>query len=341
MKMINDLVSIIIPTYGGGKELAYAINSVLHQSYKMIEIIVVDDNNPESIGRKRTHDIMQKYETYENIKYIKLDHNSGGAVARNIGVDNSEGEFIGFLDDDDMYLTEKIKACVESIKGNPMAEAVFCNVIHVLDYKKCNMYVMTKENVSVKGILLNEAAIGTGSNLFISREAFYSLRGFNTDFIRHQDLEFAIRLCDKFQVEIVNEYLVVKASNGIKNEPNYYKMLQVKTLFNQTFSKEIDSLSMEDQKKYFLSCYNRLYLLALYAQDCSEAEKQLDLMKKYGYDLRIKNLLQLMMAKSGLYRLMWNLRYLRNKDNMQNKDTIEYEALDENIKESIKMIHEC
>ncbi len=112
------LVSVVIPTYSRNEMLQRAINSVLNQSYKNIEIIVVDDNDSESDYRKSTETIMKKYSIYSNIKYIKNKKNLGGALARNQGILVARGEIICFLDDDDEYLynciEEKVKLFSES-----------------------------------------------------------------------------------------------------------------------------------------------------------------------------------------------------------------------------------
>ncbi|MDZ7672413.1 MAG: glycosyltransferase family A protein [Halanaerobiales bacterium] len=70
-----------------------AINSVVNQTYKNIEIIVVDDNDSESNYRKKTEKIMLKYKNNYNIKYIKHLENKNGAVARNTGLKFSQGIF--------------------------------------------------------------------------------------------------------------------------------------------------------------------------------------------------------------------------------------------------------
>lgn len=91
-------VSVIIPTYKGSSALNRAIDSVLCQSYKEIEIIVVDDNDPTSDERKNTEALMSRYIGDKRIRYIKHQRNSNGAVARNTGITAATGKL--FVADD-------------------------------------------------------------------------------------------------------------------------------------------------------------------------------------------------------------------------------------------------
>ena len=104
--MEKKLITVIITTYNRSRDIERAINSVLNQTYKKIELIVVDDNanNPEE--REKTEQIVKKY---ENVKLIKNEKNLGGALSRNVGIKNAKGEFIAFLDDDDVYEETKIE----------------------------------------------------------------------------------------------------------------------------------------------------------------------------------------------------------------------------------------
>lgn len=104
--MEEKLVSVIITTYKRSNEIERAIKSILNQSYRNIELIVVDDNANEKEEREKTKKILDKY---EKIRYIQNEKNLGGALSRNVGIEEARGEFIAFLDDDDEYDSEKIK----------------------------------------------------------------------------------------------------------------------------------------------------------------------------------------------------------------------------------------
>lgn len=100
-------VSIIIATYHRYDLLPRAVKSALAQTHKDIEIIVVDDNPPDSNERRETEKVMAEF-TDPRVKYIKNQNNSGGAITRNNGIAVATGDYIAFLDDDDEYLPERI-----------------------------------------------------------------------------------------------------------------------------------------------------------------------------------------------------------------------------------------
>ena len=103
---MNDKVSIIIPTYKRSDLLERAIKSVINQTYKNIEIIVVDDNVNNSKEHLQNLKIIEKY---PQIIYIKNKKNLGGGLTRNVGIKASTGEYIAFLDDDDEFYPTKIE----------------------------------------------------------------------------------------------------------------------------------------------------------------------------------------------------------------------------------------
>lgn len=94
-------VSVIIPTYYRNERLAAAIESVLHQSYRPIEVVVVDDSG-EAHARSVVDD-------YDSVVYVPLDRNRGAQAARSRGVEESSGSYIQFLDDDDTLKPTKIE----------------------------------------------------------------------------------------------------------------------------------------------------------------------------------------------------------------------------------------
>ena len=105
--MVKGMVSCIIPTYRRSDSLIKAINSVLAQTYKNIEVIVVDDNDPDD---KYSIMVQDKLATIkdERLRYIKQERHKNGAAARNTGIKASRGEYIAFLDDDE-WLPEKLE----------------------------------------------------------------------------------------------------------------------------------------------------------------------------------------------------------------------------------------
>ena len=100
---MNDLVSIIMPSYNTGRFIKESIESVLAQTYSNWELIIVDDCSTDN-----TDEIVAQF-TDERIKYLKNEVNSGAAVSRNRALREAKGKWIAFLDSDDLWLPEKLE----------------------------------------------------------------------------------------------------------------------------------------------------------------------------------------------------------------------------------------
>lgn len=105
-----QLVSVIVPTYRRAETLRNALNSLAEQTYSNFEIVLIDDND-ETEWNVEVSDIVSAYrEQYPSVSltYVANHPNQGSAKSRNIGIDRSNGDYITFLDDDDLYLPDKI-----------------------------------------------------------------------------------------------------------------------------------------------------------------------------------------------------------------------------------------
>ena len=124
----NKIVSIVIPTYSRADNLCRAIDSALAQTYKPVEIIVVDDNGENTTCQLETEKKLDKYIVRGEITYLKHVHNKNGSAARNTGFRASHGQYINFLDDDDVLLPNKIEEQLSILKTkDPIYGACYCN----------------------------------------------------------------------------------------------------------------------------------------------------------------------------------------------------------------------
>jgi teichuronic acid biosynthesis glycosyltransferase TuaG len=109
---MEDLVSIIVPVYNSEMFIRDTINTVLEQTYKNWELILVDD-----CSRDNSINIIKEYIS-TRIKLIQLGENSGAAISRNLGIDNAKGRFIAFLDSDDLWVKDKLEKQIRFMKEN-------------------------------------------------------------------------------------------------------------------------------------------------------------------------------------------------------------------------------
>ena len=223
------LVSVIIPTYKNDGSLEKAIDSVLCQSYTNIEIIVVDDNNPDTEQRRFTENLMQKYEGFKNIIYVKQDKNRNGSAARNTGFSHSHGEYIELLDDDDYFVENKTELQVEFLNCHLEFAAVYGG-----RYEKNNAVVYNKEG-DLTEELLSYTILPCTCSLMIRREAYKALNGFNEAYKRHQDFEFLLRFFEKYRIGVIQRTLFYRQANNVDNRLHGKELEQQKKVFLEEF----------------------------------------------------------------------------------------------------------
>lgn len=250
-------VSIIIPTYKRAERLDKAIDSVLNQTYDNIEVIVVDDNDPDTEYRKETEKFMQRYKDNSKVIYIKHEKNKNGAAARNTGIKAANGDFIGFLDDDDCFLPEKIEKQVNFLIQNKEYDGVYCGKIS----KGKEIIPQYSGDLTVR-YLQGEISIGTPT-LVIRRDAVVALNGFDESFYRHQDVEFLLRFFEHYKLGFVKDILLVLGDNEGENIPVGRKLDEIKRKFFQTFLyriEEIDKKHRGFKKEVYCSHYSNVFL---------------------------------------------------------------------------------
>ena len=112
---MNDLVSIIMPSYNTGKYISDSIESIIAQTYSNWELIIIDDCSPDN-----SNEIIESYNE-PRIKLLKNEKNSGAALSRNYGLREAKGKYIAFIDSDDTWVKDKLEKQVKFIKENDYA----------------------------------------------------------------------------------------------------------------------------------------------------------------------------------------------------------------------------
>lgn len=206
MNTIYSLVSVVIPTYGRPTTLAAAIMSVREQTYRNVEIIVVDDNAPNSESRLATRKLIQELPDSDiPVIYVELPHNMGGALARNEGVMASHGELLTFLDDDDIYLPRKIERQVAVISNDIdiCVCAFFAN-----DNGRSANYIRTQPSGETLAEFLLDGSAFTPA-IMVRRDLFLEAGGF-LDTPRFQDHVLTLRLLGKSErIKLIHDRLFI------------------------------------------------------------------------------------------------------------------------------------
>lgn len=240
----NSTISVVIPTYKNRGGLTKSVDSALAQDYDgLLEVIVVDDNSPESEDRKNTEALMAKYSENPKVVYIRHDQNKNGAAARNTGIKASKGDYIAFLDDDDIFLKGKLTKQVAYLEQHKEFDAVYC--LARRSKYGCSQRII--EGDGTRDILLLESNFFTPSLVF-RREALEAINGFDETFRRHQDYELLLRFfAAGYKIGCVPEVLIEIGMNMGENTPTGKKADDLKAYF---FSKFKTFIQKEDAKTH-------------------------------------------------------------------------------------------
>jgi glycosyltransferase involved in cell wall biosynthesis len=196
----NPLVSIIIPTHNRADLICRTIESVLHQTYKYIELIIVDDNSTDN-----TKEIVAQYKD-ERIKYIKHDLNRGAPAARNTGIKASKGQFIGLLDDDDEWLPDKLEKQLKCFDSSRDIGLVYAGYEIINAKGEASKRIVPTKRGYIFYDLLKLNVIGSPTNL-IRRECFEKVGFCDESFISCQDWDLWIRISREYKIEYMEHIL--------------------------------------------------------------------------------------------------------------------------------------
>lgn len=231
----NELVSVIIPTYGRPDTLMAAVQSVLNNTHANIEVIVVDDNDPDTEPRKQTSELMKSVED-SRVHYLQHKHNINASAARNTGFMHSKGQYICYLDDDDQFRADKIEKQVEFLKSTSVYDAVYCG------WKKDGRDIYPEYSGSLtKELLLMDYTPMTSSIMF-KRQAIEDLDGFDESFRRHQDYEIMLRFFDNHTIGYISEILLDSGKNQGENRMYGKRLDELKAFYFKTFENKINEL---------------------------------------------------------------------------------------------------
>jgi len=187
--MASPLVSVIIPTYNRAKTIIETVNSVLYQSYRNFEVLVVDDGSEDN-----TADLIAEIPD-RRLKYHLIDRSGRPAVPRNHGLSLARGDYIAFLDSDDLWLPDKLVSQVEMLESNQDIDVCYGYTASFGDTTERQILFRTKfpKSQSNKNFLLFGNKVPLMTTLF--RRSFLEknrLR-FDQDLAVAEDFDFVLR----------------------------------------------------------------------------------------------------------------------------------------------------
>ena len=236
MKKDRPSVSVILATYNRANLLSRSIESVLEQSYRDFELIIVDDASTDN-----TKEVVESFND-SRINYITYAKNKGAANARNIGIENSLGTYIAFQDSDDEWIADKLKKQMAFFNKAPDTVGVVYTDMYRINNGK-NIYWHSPTDISTKLInlkTLNYQVFGLGiQSTLIKKSCFDKVGLFNEHLPRYIDLELFIRLSREYSFIHLKEPLVeYHATPGISTNSNAAVIAQELLLNKYYFGKE-------------------------------------------------------------------------------------------------------
>ena len=228
-------ISVIIPTYNREKFLEIAIESVLNQSYKKFELIVVDDGSTDN-----TSQILKKYSNITEL-YQK---NSGVASARNYGIKKAKYEWIAFLDSDDSWMSDKLQ---KQVKFHKNSNLLFSHtdetwirdqkIIKKKPYQSKPSGNCFLDNISFCKI--------SPSTVLLHTSILEKVGNFDENLKICEDYDLWLRASREYKIGYINEELIIKTA-GHKGQLSFsefgidrYKVVALKKQLNSDFHKEV------------------------------------------------------------------------------------------------------
>ncbi len=274
--MNEKLVSVVITTYKREqKYVKEALNSVLNQTYQNIEVILVDDNG---MGSEYGEALKRLCCENQKVTYLQNEKNSGAQFSRNQGIMKSKGEYVAFLDDDDIWSETKIEKQMKLFTDDSIG-MVFCDGYSFEDGDMNKLGTFREVSIFDRPIshemeLFNDY-IGSTSQVLIKKECFSKVGIFDCDMPARQDYEMWLRISRHYLIVGVPEPLLfyrVHAGERIsknlkkcfdsyillldKYKKDYKKNKYAKSkLILRLFTTSIEMKSTKNTIKYFMYAF--------------------------------------------------------------------------------------
>ncbi len=211
-------VSVLIPTYNRKHFIGKAIESVLNQTYRDYELIIVDDGSTDG-----TYEWIAA--TYPSIRLARWEVNRGATVVLNEGIRLTRGEFVAFLDSDDRWKPNYLEEQVKALKANPDAVTAYCNYTEIkrdgsqvdINLKPMKMYP------NMTHLLLMDNVIHSMSLVVVRREALLKVGGVNEKLKISYDRELQLRMLYLGKIVHVPQTLMVKVMHDGNLVGNYWR----------------------------------------------------------------------------------------------------------------------
>lgn len=207
------LISVIIPAYNAEKTIQETIESVLKQTFSDFELILINDGSCDS-----TLDIVESIQA-PRLKVLSYTNSGSVAVSRNRGLSHASGEFIAFLDADDLWTPDKLEAQLSALQQNPQAAVAYSWVDRIDESGK---FLRHGRRVNLTGDVYAELLLGNflqnGSNPLIRKQALCEVGGFDESLLNAEDQDLYLRLAARYHfVAVPSTQILYRISSKSKS----------------------------------------------------------------------------------------------------------------------------
>ncbi|MBN1578269.1 MAG: glycosyltransferase family 2 protein [Chitinispirillaceae bacterium] len=188
--MPEPLVSVVVPTYNRAEVLPRAVNSVLGQTYRHVELIIVNDGSTDATDNAVAPLVISR------VRSIRFPENRGGGIARNAGIAEARGEFVAFLDDDDVWLPSKLTMQIDYMtnRGVDLCYTAIRKMYWGKGLRRDRFHATPEANV-LKAIMTDNF-IGPTSSVVVRKSFIDLIGGFDPFLPALQDWDLYMRLID-------------------------------------------------------------------------------------------------------------------------------------------------
>jgi len=200
-------VSVVIPTYNAARYVEAAVDSVLGQTFRDVEVLVVDDGSTDE-----TEPVLAGYGNA--IRYLRQE-NGGVSAARNRGIQESKGRYVAFLDADDMWFPEKLARQIAALESSRQHRA--CSSAHLVCTESLTPLAVqrsVRSDSTLEDLLLRGNVVGTPSSVLCDRSLFSISGSFDLSLSQCADWDMWVRLATITEFLYLNEPLVAYRQHG-------------------------------------------------------------------------------------------------------------------------------
>lgn len=265
LKTDLPVVSVIIPVYNRFEMAKEAVVSVIGQTYRDLELIIVDDGSIDMTPLLPTY-----YADDLRVKYIRLTHSGMPGLVRNRGVDIAQGKYIAFLDSDDLWTAEKIDMQLKYLTKNPS-----CRIVHTRETWIRNGKTVSQAGFNHKRFgdifqdALEKCIIGP-STVLMEKSLYSELGGFDEDLEIAEDYELWLRLCNSNFVGYIDKPLITKRAGHDDQLSEKYGQIEIFRIRGLQSLVEQKYFSPENQK---LAEQELVRKCRIYAAGCRKRNK--------------------------------------------------------------------